>query len=151
MKKYLKVMGFSTFLIIGAQPMADEGQEHQDGMMNMQHGNGMMNMQHGNGMMNMQHGNGMMNMQHGNGMMNMRNGDMPMGEGMTMQGKAVIKRINKQQAKVTLKHGPIGENMPPMTMEFSVSDASLLEGLEKGDEVTFTMTKGMVITEISPK
>ena len=124
MKKYLKVMGFSTFLIIGAQPMADEGQEHQDGMMNMQHGNGMMNM---------------------------RNGDMPMGEGMTMQGKAVIKRINKQQAKVTLKHGPIGENMPPMTMEFSVSDASLLEGLEKGDEVTFTMTKGMVITEISPK
>ena len=124
MKKYLKVMGFSTFLIIGAQPMADEGQEHQDGMMNMQHGNGMMNM---------------------------RNGDMPMGEGMTMQGKAVIKRINKQQAKVTLKHGPIGENMPPMTMEFSVSDASLLEGLEKGDEVRFTMTKDMVITEISPK
>ena len=41
--------------------------------------------------------------------------------------------------------------MPPMTMEFSVSDASLLKGLEKGDEVRFTMTKGMVITEISPK
>jgi Cu/Ag efflux protein CusF len=68
---------------------------------------------------------------------------------MTMTGEGVVKRLSN--TSVTLKHGPIGATMPPMTMEFAVADAALLRDLKKGDEVTFTITSDMLIIEISAK
>jgi len=65
-----------------------------------------------------------------------------------LSGVGEVKRINQKRGKVTLKHGPIGSEMPGMTMEFSVSDPELLQGFSKGQKVSFKITKDMVITEI---
>ena len=63
-----------------------------------------------------------------------------------------IKKIDKAQAKVTLKHGEIKNlDMPPMTMAFKAKPAQLLDGLNEGDRVSFTADKvdgQYVITEI---
>ena len=66
----------------------------------------------------------------------------------SMSGEGVIKRINAAEGKVTIKHGPLGADMPPMTMEFSVKDPSQLADLKKGDKVSFTVNEEMLITEI---
>jgi Cu(I)/Ag(I) efflux system protein CusF len=63
-------------------------------------------------------------------------------------GAGEVRRINQNLGKVTLKHGPIGSEMPAMTMEFSVADPKLLEGIKKGQKVSFTINNDMVITEI---
>jgi Cu(I)/Ag(I) efflux system protein CusF len=50
-----------------------------------------------------------------------------------------VRRIDKAQAKVTLKHGEIKSlDMPPMTMVFRVKDPKWLEGLAVGDKVKFS-------------
>lgn len=50
-----------------------------------------------------------------------------------------VRKIDKAQGKVTLKHGPIRNlDMPPMTMVFRVLDGKLLDGLKEGDKVRFT-------------
>lgn len=63
-----------------------------------------------------------------------------------------IKKIDKAQAKVTLKHGEIKNlDMPPMTMAFKAKPAQLLEGLNEGDRVSFTAEKvdgQYVVTQI---
>ena len=63
-----------------------------------------------------------------------------------------IKKLDRAQAKVTLKHGEIKNlDMPPMTMAFKAKPAQLLEGLNEGDRVSFTADKvdgQYVITEI---
>ena len=49
-----------------------------------------------------------------------------------------VRKIDKGQAKVTLKHGPIAHlEMPGMTMVFKVADPKLLDGLKEGDKVMF--------------
>jgi Cu/Ag efflux protein CusF len=49
-----------------------------------------------------------------------------------------VRKIDKAQSKITLKHGEIKNlDMPPMTMIFRVKDAKLLEGLAVGDKVKF--------------
>lgn len=49
-----------------------------------------------------------------------------------------VRRIDRDAAKVTLKHGVIKNlDMPPMTMVFGVQDKALLEGLKPGDRVKF--------------
>lgn len=49
-----------------------------------------------------------------------------------------VRRIDRDAAKVTLKHGVIKNlDMPPMTMVFGVQDKALLEGLKAGDRVKF--------------
>jgi len=49
-----------------------------------------------------------------------------------------VRKVDKEQGKLTLKHGPIANlDMPGMTMVFSVADLKLLEGLKEGDKVKF--------------
>lgn len=58
-------------------------------------------------------------------------GDHPMAEG-------TVRKIDTEQGKVTIKHGPIANlEMPPMTMVFRMRDPSQLDGLAKGDKVKF--------------
>ncbi len=49
-----------------------------------------------------------------------------------------VRRIDKAQGKVTLKHGPLPNlDMPGMTMVFKVADPKMLEGIQEGDKVKF--------------
>lgn len=49
-----------------------------------------------------------------------------------------VRKIDKDQGKVTLKHGPIANlEMPGMTMVFKVADAKMLDSLKPGDKVRF--------------
>ena len=72
-------------------------------------------------------------------------GDHPMTEG-------TVRKVDTDQGKVTIKHGPIENlDMPPMTMVFGMKDPALLEGLEKGDDVRFYVVMdgtSMVIEEL---
>jgi len=53
-----------------------------------------------------------------------------------------VRRIDKAQGKVTLRHGRIENlDMPPMTMVFTASDPALLEKLNPGDKVRFSAEK----------
>ena len=53
-----------------------------------------------------------------------------------------VRKIDKEQAKLTLRHGPLQElDMPAMTMVFRVSDPKLLQGLKDGDKVKFNAAK----------
>jgi Cu(I)/Ag(I) efflux system protein CusF len=80
---------------------------------------------------------GQMGSGHGAGhgpMMNMP-GEMPPVE-------AEVRRIDKDNGKITLKHGEIKNmDMPPMTMVFNVADKALLEGVAVGDKVRFTASQ----------
>lgn len=52
--------------------------------------------------------------------------------------KGTIKKIDTAQSKITIKHEPIKNlDMPAMTMIFFAPDASVLEGLKKGDRKQF--------------
>jgi Cu(I)/Ag(I) efflux system periplasmic protein CusF len=49
-----------------------------------------------------------------------------------------VRKIDKEQGKVTLKHGPIANlDMPGMTMVFKVADRQMLDGIKEGDNVKF--------------
>jgi Cu(I)/Ag(I) efflux system periplasmic protein CusF len=49
-----------------------------------------------------------------------------------------VRKIDKAQSKITLKHAEIKSlDMPPMTMVFSVKDKALLERVQPGDKVKF--------------
>lgn len=49
-----------------------------------------------------------------------------------------VRKVDKAQGKLTLKHGPIKSlDMPGMTMVFKVSDGKLLDNLNQGDKVKF--------------
>jgi Cu/Ag efflux protein CusF len=65
-----------------------------------------------------------------------------------------VRKVDKENRKVTLKHGPIKSlEMPPMTMVFQVADASMLDKLQPGDKVRFRATSEagkMTVTEIQP-
>ncbi|WOB05969.1 copper-binding protein [Piscinibacter gummiphilus] len=53
-----------------------------------------------------------------------------------------VRKIDKEQGKITLKHGPIPNlEMEGMTMVFRVSDAKLLDAVKQGDKVKFTADK----------
>jgi Cu/Ag efflux protein CusF len=52
--------------------------------------------------------------------------------------EGVVKKVDKAQGKLTLRHGPL-ENlgMPGMTMVFRVQDAAWLEQVKPGDDIRF--------------
>ena len=51
---------------------------------------------------------------------------------------AEVRRVDKDAAKLTLKHGEIKSlQMPPMTMVFAVKDKAMLDQLKAGDKVRF--------------
>jgi Cu/Ag efflux protein CusF len=61
------------------------------------------------------------------------------GQPMTM---GLVKKIDKDLGKVTIRHGPI-ENlgMPQMTMVFRVKDPAMLDRLKEGDQIRFVAEK----------
>jgi Cu(I)/Ag(I) efflux system periplasmic protein CusF len=63
-----------------------------------------------------------------------------------------VRKLDKEQGKVTLKHGPIASlDMPGMTMVFKVADPKMLDSLKQGDKVKFTADKvngAMTVTAI---
>jgi Cu/Ag efflux protein CusF len=60
-----------------------------------------------------------------------RDGDYP--------AKGVVTKINTELGSVELNHGDIPGVMPPMLMEFYVSDKKILGGLKVGDNVDFVL------------
>lgn len=49
-----------------------------------------------------------------------------------------VRKVDKEQGKVTLKHGPITNlEMPGMTMVFRVADPKMLDAIKQGDKVKF--------------
>ena len=59
----------------------------------------------------------------------------------TPMSDAEVRKVDKESRKITLKHGEIKNlDMPPMTMVFNVSDASMLDKLQAGDKVRFRAT-----------
>jgi Cu(I)/Ag(I) efflux system protein CusF len=63
------------------------------------------------------------------------------GNGQAMTS-GVVKKVDKDAGKVTIRHGPI-ENlgMPQMTMIFRVKDPAMLDRLKEGDEILFVADK----------
>jgi Cu/Ag efflux protein CusF len=58
------------------------------------------------------------------------------GDGEMSDGE--VRKIDRQQGKVTLRHGEIKSlDMPPMTMVFSVKDKTMLDTVKPGDKVKF--------------
>ena len=53
-----------------------------------------------------------------------------------------VRKVDKEAAKVTLRHGPIAElKMPGMSMVFQVRDPKRLDQLKEGDKISFTTTR----------
>lgn len=49
-----------------------------------------------------------------------------------------VRKVDKDQGKVTLKHGPISNlEMPGMTMVFKAANPKMLDSLKEGDKVRF--------------
>jgi Cu/Ag efflux protein CusF len=63
-----------------------------------------------------------------------------------------VRRIYKENKKITLRHGKIKNlNMPPMSMVFQVRDPALLDKVLIGDKVRFRAVEEdgtLVITEM---
>jgi len=54
------------------------------------------------------------------------------------QSDGEVRKVDKEQGKVTLRHGPIAHlDMPGMTMVFKVADPRMLDNLKPGDKVKF--------------
>lgn len=65
---------------------------------------------------------------------------------------AEVRKVDKDGAKLTLKHGEIKNlDMPAMTMVFNVKDRGVLEQVKAGDKVKFKAVNESgkyVVTEI---
>lgn len=63
-----------------------------------------------------------------------------------------IRKIDKEAAKITIKHAEIKNlDMPPMTMVFQVTEPALLVKVKAGDKVRFRAENtgtGIVVTAI---
>jgi Cu/Ag efflux protein CusF len=56
----------------------------------------------------------------------------------TPTSDAEVRKIDKEQGKITLRHGPIANlDMPAMTMVFRISDLKLLDTVKAGDKIKF--------------
>ena len=65
-----------------------------------------------------------------------------------------VRKIDKEQGKITLRHGEIKHlDMPPMTMVFVVKDKSMLDRVKPGDKVRFMAVhenNQMIVTDLQP-
>jgi len=65
-----------------------------------------------------------------------------------------VRKIDKETGKITLKHGEIKNlDMPPMTMVFTAKDKAMLDKVQVGEKVQFSVILDagkMVITDIKP-
>lgn len=70
------------------------------------------------------------------------------------QTEGEVRKVDKAQGKLTLRHGPIANlDMPAMTMVFRVADPALLDNLQPGDKVRFTADKvngAITVTALQP-
>ena len=70
------------------------------------------------------------------------------------QSDGEVRKIDKEQGKLTLRHGPLQNlDMPAMTMVFRVADPKVLDTLKEGDKVKFTAEKvngAITVTAIQP-
>ncbi len=58
------------------------------------------------------------------------------------QSDGEVRKVDKSQGKVTLRHGPLENlSMPAMTMVFKVAEPNMLDSLKEGDKVKFTAEK----------
>jgi Cu/Ag efflux protein CusF len=56
--------------------------------------------------------------------------------------EAEVRKVDKAQGKLTLKHGEIKKlDMPAMTMVFKVRDPKMLDGLNVGDKIKIDADK----------
>jgi Cu/Ag efflux protein CusF len=70
----------------------------------------------------------------------------------TLRSQGVIRAVLPEISVVVVSHDEIAGYMIPMTMGFRVRDAKLLEGLEPGDVVRFTLRgipPNLEVTEIT--
>lgn len=74
------------------------------------------------------------------------------GTAMEAMAEGEVRKIDKENQKITLKHGEITNlNMPGMTMVFKVKDPAALDTLKVGDKVRFAAEKAdgsIVVTQI---
>jgi Cu(I)/Ag(I) efflux system periplasmic protein CusF len=57
-------------------------------------------------------------------------------------GEGEVRKIDREQGKITLKHGPIAElKMSAMTMIFRVKDPKMLDDVKEGQEVRFAVVR----------
>ena len=65
-----------------------------------------------------------------------------------------VRKIDKDQGKVTLKHGEIKNlGMPGMTMVFRVQDKTMLDQIKEGDKVKFAvdnLDNQLTVTQVQP-
>lgn len=51
-----------------------------------------------------------------------------------------VRKVDKANGKISLKHGAIKNlDMPPMSMVFQVKDEALLDKVQAGDKISFTV------------
>ena len=70
------------------------------------------------------------------------------------QGVGKVISLNPQRPSIEIDHENIEGLMEAMTMEFYVKDKSLLEGLKRGDLISFSIDNGvggLVIIKITKK
>ena len=74
--------------------------------------------------------------------------------GAATMAEAEVRKVDKDAAKITLKHGEIKNlEMPAMTMVFQVKDKAMLDKVKAGDKVRFAADKvggAFTITQIEP-
>ena len=74
------------------------------------------------------------------------------GASAAVMADGVIRKIDKDTKKVTIKHGEIANlQMPGMTMVFQVRNAALLDKIQVGDKVKFHAEKqdgAIVVTDV---
>ena len=65
-----------------------------------------------------------------------------------------VRKIDKEGGKITIKHGEIKNlEMPPMTMVFTAKDKAMLDKVQVGEKIQFTVIQDagkMVVTDIQP-
>lgn len=72
----------------------------------------------------------------------------------TPMSQGEVKKIDKDNGKLTIKHGPLANvNMPAMTMVFKVADPAMLDKLKPGEKIEFVVEKvngTLTVTELAP-
>lgn len=73
----------------------------------------------------------------------------------TSMSEGEVRKIDKEQGKITLKHGELQNlGMPGMTMVFKVKDPAALDKLSVGDSVQFVAERvegALTVTAIEKK
>jgi Cu(I)/Ag(I) efflux system protein CusF len=70
----------------------------------------------------------------------------------TGMSEGEVRKVDKENRKITLKHGPLTNlDMPAMTMAFQVTDVAMLDKVKAGDKVRFVAANPggkLTVTEI---